>query len=190
MGGPKLLLPVQGRTLIDGLLDALTPAMDQVFVLVREGHHELLAVLRERRDVTIVETASDPPDMRASVELLLARIAESAQPHPDDAWVLSPADHPVIRQGVLDVLKEGFAKRPGAIHIPTYLSERGHPTFFPWALASKVGSLPVGQGINALRSLEDVSSVFHPVDEPSVLWDVDTPADYEQVLRAIVGQSE
>jgi molybdenum cofactor cytidylyltransferase len=85
-------------------------------------------------------------------------------------------------------LKQGFAARPDAVHIPTFQGERGHPTFFPWALASKVGQLPEGQGINSLRSLEDVASVLHPVEEPSVLWDLDTPADYQQVQQALGDQ--
>lgn len=190
MGSPKLLLPVRGRTVIDGLLAALTPAMDKVFVLVRAGDRQLLDVVELRRDITIVETDSDPADMRASIELLLERIAATVQPGPDDAWVLSPADHPYVRPAVLTVLKSGFLGTPHAIHIPTSRGERGHPTIFPWTLASKVSELPAGQGINALRSLPGVSTVLHPVEDPSVLWDLDTPEDYEQLLRALAEQPE
>jgi molybdenum cofactor cytidylyltransferase len=182
MGRHKLLLPVRGGTVIDSLLNTLTAKMDGVLALVRADDTDLQTVIGRHGNVTIVVSQADPPDMRDSVELLLAELSEM---QPTDAWVLTPADHPLISPAVLEMLMDGFHNNPEAIHLPTFQGRSGHPAIFPCRLAQRVSQLPPGQGLNALRSLPDVQTVLYPTDEPSVLWDLDTPEDYEHLLQAL-----
>jgi len=188
MQSPKLLLPVNGRPVIEHLLAALRPVVEETFLLVRRDDTDLKETARPLAGVRIVEAASAPPDMRDSVELLLDEVARCCSPAPGDGWLLTPGDHPVVAVPVLTTVVEAFQRDPQAIHIPTYQDRGGHPTLFPWELAHRVPELPPEQGLNALRRLPGVRSVRHPTDEPSILWDLDTPEDYKRLLAAVEGR--
>jgi molybdenum cofactor cytidylyltransferase len=185
MQAPKLLLPVHGRRVIDHLLDALIPSADAVFILVRRSDTPLKEALTAHPAVHIVEPASDPPEMRSSVELLLDEVALRCSPAAEDGWLLTPADHPVVHPGVVQDIISHFAADPEAIHIPTFNGRGGHPTLFPWSFARRVKQLPQGEGLNSFRRLPGVRTSFHPTDEPSVLWDLDTPEDYQRLLTEL-----
>lgn len=185
MQSPKLLLPMHGRPVIDHLLDALQPTVDAVFILVRQSDAALKQALAAHPSVNIVEPASDPPEMRSSVELLIEEVDQRYSPTSNDGWLLTPADHPIVHPAVVRSLVDRFAAEPSAIHIPTFEGRGGHPTLFPWSLASRVKQLPQGEGLNSLRRLPGVRTALHPTGEPSVLWDLDTPEDYQRLLAAI-----
>jgi molybdenum cofactor cytidylyltransferase len=189
MQTPKLLLPVNGKPVIDHLLEALRPAVEETFILVRRDDHDLKKSLRAHDTLRIVEAAVPPPDMRNSVELLLHAVEGACSPADDDGWLLTPGDHPVVHPLVLRTVVDAFRRDPHAIHIPTFQGKGGHPTLFPWALASRVAELPPDQGLNSLRKLVEVRTAQHPTDEPSVLWDLDTPEDYARLVAAVEDRS-
>ena len=185
MQSPKLLLPLHGRRVIDHLLDALVPAVDTVFILVRRSDVALKDAFSAHPAVNVVEAETDPPEMRMSVEILLEEVDRRCTPAFHDGWLLTPADHPVVHPRVLRELIDSFALDPLAIHLPTFNGRGGHPTLFPWPLAERVKQLPQGEGLNSLRRLPGVRTSLHPTSEPSVLWDLDTPEDYQRLLAAI-----
>ncbi|QDT55408.1 2-C-methyl-D-erythritol 4-phosphate cytidylyltransferase [Caulifigura coniformis] len=181
----KLLLPVGHRRVIDHLVTALAHATDEVFVLRRSDDVDLREALACHPGVHVVEAGSDPDEMRDSVQLLLDHISRTCRPADDDGWLLSPADHPVIERTVLELLIDAFRERSTAMHLPTYHERNGHPLLAPWALARRVRELPPTEGVNALKRLPDVEVVRHPVENPSILWDLDTPEDYERLLTTL-----
>jgi molybdenum cofactor cytidylyltransferase len=190
MQTPKLLLRVNGKPVIDHLLEALRPAVEKTFILVRRDDDDLKKALCADDALRIVEAAVPPPDMRDSVELLLNAVERACSPADDDGWLLTPGDHPIVHPLVLRTVVEAFKRDPHEIHIPTFQGKGGHPTLFPWALASRVAELPRDQGLNSLRKLADVRTALHPTDEPSILWDLDTPEDYARLVAAVEDPSQ
>jgi molybdenum cofactor cytidylyltransferase len=182
MGRSKLLLPVQGRTVIHRVIEAFHSAdIVDVFVLVREDDQPLRNELAST-GARIVLTPSPTSDMRHSVEFLLAAIRRDEVPHEDDAWLLSPADHPTLSPEVLRALCAAWHAGAGGILVPTFGRRRGHPTLFGWRYAVRVGDIPSNLGLNWLlqQHADDVTEV--PVEDPTIHWDLDTPADYERLL--------
>lgn len=182
MGRSKLLLPVHGRTVVDHVIDAFHAAgIHDVFVLVREDDQPLRHELAST-GVRIVLIPFATADMRHSVELLLAAIHRDEAPHLDDAWLLSPADHPTLNPDALRALCAAWREGAGGILVPTCGRRRGHPTLFSWRYAARVGDIPANHGLNWLLQeyADDVAEV--PVEDPTILWDLDTPADYERLL--------
>jgi molybdenum cofactor cytidylyltransferase len=183
MGRPKLLLEINGRTVIRGLVDALLKGgVSAVYILVRQSDAALQAELGGT-GAHVVRTA-DTPDMRASVAVLLDVVHQEQSPGPNDGWLLAPADHPLLQSAVIAELLT--ARHPGAseILVPSHEGRRGHPTYFSWDFAAKVASLPDGQGVNQL--LKDFAGAARqiPVATPNILVDLDTPADLARLRNS------
>lgn len=187
MGAHKLLLDVGGRTVIHRLVDALlTGGVESVHVLAREDDRPLQQELAQTAACVHTVPAATP-DMRSSVEQLLTRLAARVDPQPHDAWLLCPADHPVLRAEVIRRLLETSAAHPGAIVLPTQAGRRGHPTLFPWPLAAEVRGIPPERGLNWLIAHPPAAIIEWPCDDPSILFDLDTPADYERLQALFRG---
>lgn len=183
MGRPKLLLELAGRTVMARLVDALrTGGCDDIWVLARGDDAELLAVLATL-PVHCVIVEAPTADMRASVVLLLDAITDCEQPQSDDGWLLCPADHPVLSVTVVAAVLAAREQSPSAVIVPSHHSRRGHPTLFPWRLAERIHDIPPNQGLNWLLRQPDVVVCEVPVDDPSILTDLDTPEDYERAAR-------
>ena len=182
MGRPKLLIDLEGRTIICRLLDALqSGGVQDVFVLVRQSDQALQDELAGT-GARVVRT-EETPDMKASVAALLAVIARDESPAAIDSWLLVPADHPLLEPGPVAALLA--ARRPGEteILVPVHAGRRGHPTCFSWDLAEQVASIAPEKGINSLvrersRLVREV-----PVETPAVLIDLDTPEDLERIRQ-------
>lgn len=185
MGVAKLLLPLGGRTVMARVLDALRRGgVDAIYVLARADDAALREELRGS-DVCAVFSEEPTADMRASVELLLQRLARKQSPRPEDAWLLAPADHPVLDGTVVAALVAEWHARPEGIVVPVYKGRRGHPTLFGWDYAASAARLPPGQGLN--RLLRDAPDQVRQVavESPRILLDLDTPADYQRLKLTV-----
>lgn len=182
MGTPKLLLPLGETTIIGRVLSVLRrPEIDQAVVVVRPDDESLRAAAKAGGAV-VVQPNPPPDEMRNSVEHALRHIMEHFQPHDDDAWLLSPADHPLLDSSVLDALLQRWSDGDCRILIPTHAGRRGHPVLFRWDLAREVFALPADVGLNQLvrQHADEVTTLS--IDNPAILQDLDTPEDYERLL--------
>lgn len=178
MGTSKLLLELAGKTFIRRLAESLNGLqIAAVCVLIRADDQALKAELQTCENLDVIVADPSPSDMKESVQQLLTYVQVKWTPTDRDAWLLIPGDHPVVESAVLDRLwKESRNK----IIVPVHEGRRGHPTLFPWWCSSEVFQLPDDSGVNFL--LQDGERVHEvPCPEPSVLWDIDTPEDYERV---------
>jgi molybdenum cofactor cytidylyltransferase len=186
MGRPKLLLPLGGRAVIARVLEALRGGgVDATYVLARADDVGLQREL-DGSGVHTVLADDATEDMRASAELLLSRIREEQHPLRNDAWLLAPADYPVLNPSVVSRLIASWRADPAGIVVPACGGRSGHPTLFGWPFAERVACIPAGEGLN--RLLRDGAGQVRQVDfeSPEILQDLDTPADYER-LKLIAG---
>jgi molybdenum cofactor cytidylyltransferase len=182
MGRHKLLLPLGDRSVVGRVIDAFLAAeVRDIFLLVREDDYALRQEL-EKSGARIVLTPNATTDMRHSVALLLEAISRECAPQSSDAWLLAPADHPALSAAVVQSLRAAWSDGRGPIIVPTYQGRRGHPTLFWWELASRVGGIPTDRGLDWLLEQYAAEVKELPLDRPEVLFDLDTPADYERLL--------
>lgn len=183
MGRPKLTLELGGRSVIARLLDALNhPAITATVVVYRRSDESLHAEL-QTFDVIAVQPAQDPPDMRSSVEHGVAELNRCFSPKPDDAWLLIPADHPVLDADVVSELISAWSVSDADVMVPVCNGRRGHPAFFRWSLTSRLADIPADQGLNWLLKSGDVTVREEPVDSDAILLDLDTPKDYASLQQ-------
>jgi molybdenum cofactor cytidylyltransferase len=187
MGQPKLTMTLAGRPVIEHLLAALDQrGIDAIVVVFRKSDDALSVAIEncpkpQHAELIAIQPEADPPDMRTSVEIGLAAIDERFSPGDDSAWLLIPADHPVLDGDVVRDLLRARSQVDGDVLVPTHAGERGHPTVFRWPLAERVSQIPADCGLNWLVRHESVSVDEVEVATDSVLLDLDTPEDFQKL---------
>ena len=185
MGHPKLALPLAGRTILEHVVGALRPAGIADILVVLGPHVAELRPLAEAAGAKVVILPEATLDMRSTVEHGLRWLEERFQPNADDAWLLVPADHPTLRPDVVRQLLLTRQNDPAhSIFIPTFESKRGHPALICWQHVAAMRALPAGQGLNMYLRAHRAETAEIPVNSPEVLLDLDTPEDYERLVRS------
>lgn len=190
MGRDKLLLPVEGRTVIARILDVLqSPHVAQRVVVIRPGDEALRSAVEAANGIALVPP-EPPAEMRQSVEFALRWLEQNSKPGLDDGWLLAPADHPLLDPRVLAQLVTHWEARRNSILIPTCGGRRGHPIILPWILAREVWTLPADGGLNQLVRRHAESVVELETSDPAILNDLDTPEDYARLLASLRREGE
>jgi molybdenum cofactor cytidylyltransferase len=183
MGRPKLLLPIRGKTVLELVIATLRQAgIDQILVVIGPHVAELAPIARQAGGHALL-LADETPDMRATVEHGLDWIDKHLQPRTDDAWLLVPADHPTLKPGIIHELLTARQRRPGcSIFVPTHAGRRGHPTLIAWKHVPVIKMFPRDCGLNQYLRKQCDETLQVPVDDEAVLFDLDTPEDYDRLV--------
>lgn len=190
MGTSKLLLPWNGKTVVEHLIGTLTrPEITAVAIVVRPDDHALRDVV-QRTSAIAIDPDHEPPEMRDSIELGLRAIRQRFTPNDTEGWLLIPADHPLIEAEVLNGLLARWSQGDCEALLPTFGARRGHPTLLRWPLASRIEQLPRDVGVNTLLRSEPNLVTEWPTDHESVLADLDTPEDYAFWQQKLASKTE
>jgi molybdenum cofactor cytidylyltransferase len=159
------------------------PEIAATIVVVRPDDEPLRAAVVTGGAIPLQPEVA-PAEMRHSIEYALRYLQNQFQPGPDDGWLRAPADHPLLDAAVLDRLIAAWRDGPGRIFIPVYCGRRGHPTILPFRLAAEVFDLPPDSGLNWLLKTHAGQIEQINVNSPGVVSDLDTPDDYERLLKS------
>lgn len=182
MGRPKLLLPWRGGTVLDQVLSAWRASPVARVVVVIDPHspvRDALAECCQRQGAQAVVPTESPPDMKASLAAGLAWLAECEVPAERDAWLVAPADFPLLDPAVVAALVAAHDPGQPVAVVPVSTGRRGHPVLVPWPWRERVTSLGASEGLNRLLA-------EGPTREIAVAggadWggDLDTPEDYQR----------
>lgn len=181
MGQPKLLLPFQGRTIIEQVIAAWRASRAPHVVVVTHPADTELARLCREGGVHVYAAEPPPPDMKASVLRGLQYTQATFCPAPNDAWLVCPADIPRLTPSAIDAVLDRYNPHDPQIVVPRYGEKLGHPVLFPWSMAGEVARLSPEQGINALLAMRPVCQF--DAGDASLGVDVDTPEEYQTLCR-------
>ena len=172
MGREKILLPFRGSTILETILQTLGRAgVSTIVAVLRPDLPE--AAERARRGGAVVVTNPRPEDeMLVSIRLGLEAI--STDP---DAVFVWPADHPAVSAAAVRLLAD--RADPARTLLPTYLSRRGHPALIGRELLSEIARIPPEEGLRRLWRIRSDAIREIAVEDPGVIRNVDTPADYD-----------
>ncbi len=173
MGTRKALLDAGGKTFLSRT----------VLSLKEGGASPVLVVVRDPSAAEGMEALAsggvvirNPDPSPGSISSLQAGIR--ALPHEAPGVLFCPVDHPLFLATTVEALCAEFAAEPSSIIAPTYGGRRGHPVVFSRSLFRELLEDDLPQGARSVihRYLE--TRVEVPVDDPGILTDIDTPADY------------
>lgn len=181
MGRPKLILPIEGETVVSRVVSAFRDSGVHPIIVVAppweiEGARRIAEEARARGAFVVVPNGPTA-DMRASIEFgLRALIREFAPP---EAVLIAPADSPGLSSNVIGQVMDR-SKGSDSIVIPIRDGKRGHPLLLTWEFALEIFDLPPDVGVNALLSLRPERIAELPIDDPGAFEDMDTPEDYRK----------
>lgn len=172
----KLLLEVEGRTILDRILDAIkASAVDEAVVVL--GHDP--GSIRPIVEAYGVSTVLNPEHEKGMTSSFQAGLREVTA----DAAFLVLGDQLGLEPALLDEMVELMVSDPGALIIsPVHDVRRGHPVLFRRSLFHEILSLGEGE------TMKDIV-LRHEGDHKSVrgsMWctmDIDTPEDFERAVR-------
>ena len=180
MRRPKLALPLGERTVLEHVLAALRQAAVEHILVVIRPHVAELGALAESAGASVCSLATPCSGMRGAVEYGLRWLEQRFQPRPEATWLLVPGDHPALDASVVPQLESAYAAQSRfSIAIPTYKGRRGHPTLFSWKHVAAIRAHPAELRLNSYVRQHAAETLEVPVDSAGVLWDMDTPEDYE-----------
>lgn len=174
MGSPKQLLPYGEASVLQTVVGVLSACgLEGIHAVLGHRRGEIAASLADL-PVNCVENAHFREGMFSSVLAGMAALPDSAE-----GMMLVLGDQPQIRTGVVRSVLEAFATSGKGIVVPVYEGRRGHPiildlaTYRPEILRAdpEKGLKPVVRG-------HPDDTLELPVDDPGILRDIDTRADY------------
>jgi molybdenum cofactor cytidylyltransferase len=177
---PKMLLPFDGKTMIEKVISNVTES-DVLNTLVVLGSYkdEILATIT---DLPVKHCFNEhyKDGMLSSVKCGLKNLPEKY-----DAVLVFPGDQPLIEPGVINKIIGAYRQTGKGIIIPVYRKKRGHPILISRKYRDDVSSLPDYEGLRslALRYHNDVFEVN--TRSRGILKDFNTKEDYLNEINQI-----
>jgi molybdenum cofactor cytidylyltransferase len=180
MGTNKLLLPFGDQTILAHVVSVLQScSLDDIVVIT--GH--------EREKVEESSSRHEDGGLRfiynpnyATGEMLSSIQAGLAAARTDcDAALIVLGDQPQIEKRVVEQVIA--AHRPGTVVIPSFNQRGGHPILIDRACWPEVLALPHTTNLREVLRAHVGWLRYIEVDTESVLRDIDTPEDYDRMIR-------
>jgi molybdenum cofactor cytidylyltransferase len=181
MGELKALLPWQGTTLLEHQLRSLLDAGAQHVVVVLGHDADRLKPIIEAVDGG---TWTLNPDYLQGKTTSLKTGVAALKGHDVSDVLLLNVDQPRNADTVRTLLERHQAS-PFRITIPTHGGKGGHPILINAELLPELADIDEeSQGLKAVvRRHADATERFE-VDDPTLLWDLNTPEQYQQALKS------
>lgn len=177
MGMFKPLLQIGEKTLVARAVSLFrSGGIDDIRVVV--GHcRERVEPLLEKAGVPKIVNTGDCLDMFSSV-----RLAMEAVPPTIDALILLPVDIPLVRPWTVRRLIDQCADNPDKILVPVFQGQKGHPVVIPARYFDKIIHWRGENGLRGALKAFAEKTILVPVPDANILFDMDTPSDYESAL--------
>ncbi len=176
MGKAKMLLPWQGKTVLETVVDAvLSGGIDRPLIVTGAGRDQVTELMQNYP----VRLAFNP-DYADGEMLHSLQVGLSALEAQLEAVFIVLGDQPQIQAATVRSLIEEYHARHATLIIPSYRLRRGHP----WLVARDLWAEL--QDLRAPRTLRDFIHNHEPeidyltVNTPTILTDLDTPEDYQK----------
>lgn len=174
MGGPKPLLEWEGVSFAARLAKLYGEFCAPV-VLVLGYHHERI---RQQAGIprSVAVTVNPAPErgMLSSLQCGLR-----ALPAGLDGFLFTPCDYPAVRRETVAALIAAFQ---GGVCIPRHDGRNGHPVLCAQPLRAELLALAADASAKDVIRAHRHETVWVDVDDPGTVTDVDTPADYQNLL--------
>ena len=179
MGRPKPLCPFGPRPALELVLDACGRAGVPRIVVLGHAAAEVKSGVKFGGAQVVV----NPDYARGQTSSLQAGLR--ALPAGSEAFLLFPADHPLITEHEIKPLVDEYGRRRAErqIFIPSYNLKRGHPVLFDASMKEELLKLPPDTPARTVVDLHPGRIAYVEIPTAAILMDMDTPEDYARCLE-------
>lgn len=180
MGEPKPLVELGKQTLLEHVLENIR----------RSGVHQIVVVLGHEAERVRGGVALDGmivvfnPEYRLGLSTSLQRGIASL-PTTAAALLVVLADQPFVSPSTLDRLTRAWEGSEARIIIPTFRGVRGNPVLIDRSLSGDLAEIAGDRGCKAIFGDHEDEILEIPVDDPGILFDVDSREQLEKARRAV-----
>lgn len=183
MGQPKMLLPLGRTTVLGQVLTAFGGAGIHEIVVVtgaeREKVEGLVAALTGNLPVRcIFNPAYESGEMLSSLQCGLAGLGPGV-----DAALVGLGDQPRVETRSVRSIVAAFEASHARIVVPSFEMRRGHPWLVERSLWAGLAALQPSQTPRTFLDAHASEIHYVNMDTPTVLEDLDTPEDYQRLIR-------
>jgi molybdenum cofactor cytidylyltransferase len=178
MGTPKLLLPYNGRPIVNWVLGAACASrVDPIVVILGHEAQQVDAALRAERGFLAIHNQWYAEGMSTSLRIGLAVTSKDV-----DGAIILLGDQPLITAEIINAMIAESASAPDAIIAASYQGRRGNPVLFPRRYFAELETITGDEGgrLVLARHLERVRLV--EIDDALAGFDVDTPEEYQTLI--------
>ncbi len=177
MGQNKLLLPWQGRTVIESIIGTLRESsLIEIIVVVGYEADRVGSVLQEQ-PVRLVLNRRFTEGMLSSVQHGIREASPQV-----DAFLICLGDQPALHVRMIEPLVQALAERKASIIFPSYRGLRGHPLLISSKYREEILTLDPSVGLRQLRQRHADEVFIVEIPDEAVLQDLDYPEDYRRAL--------
>jgi molybdenum cofactor cytidylyltransferase len=176
-GAQKLLAPYGTSTVVGTVVDTMrTAGVDYVVVVGSPGGEAVRAAVGGQ-GVVWAENGEPDRGLSSSVATGLA-----AMPPNVGAALMVLGDQPTVSLQVIERVVSAWREGGGPVVAPRYRGLRGNPVLFDSALFATLGALEGEHGARDFIASDPSRVTMVDVPEPPPM-DIDTPSDYDELLR-------
>lgn len=183
MGAPKALLDFRGEAFITRILEAFE-ALDlktRVVVLGPDAARIRPAIVAH--DCLVIEN----PDVDGGPIVSLRCALAALEPIHPPAALVWPVDLPHVHISTVERLVEAYRRTHPLIVLPAFAGKRGHPVIWDQRLFGEIRDSETATRDGARAIVHAHAAEVHtvPIDDPAVTDFINTPEDYERLIREI-----
>jgi molybdenum cofactor cytidylyltransferase len=184
MGAPKAaLLTPDGDSFVARIVSTLRDAQVDDLVIVTGRHHDaVIDALRGDRVMPLPRIIRNPDPSRGQLSSLLAGMDVVVTPN-TEAVMMTLVDVPLVRVSTVIAVIDTWRHSRAPIVRPAIGDRHGHPVIFDRALLDEIRRAPLDSGAKSVVRAHEHELVNVPVDDEGCVRDVDTPSDYDRLLK-------
>lgn len=180
MNSPKMLLPFDGKTIIEKVIENVTASIVNRTVVVLGGFRDKIIEVIVKYPVSFCYNENYKQGMLSSVKCGFGSLAAGYE-----AAMVFLGDQPMIPPEVTNDVIAAYKKTGKGILMPVCNNKRGHPLLISSRYKDEIEKLDTKEGLRllALKFPEDVQEV--ETNSTAIFRDIDTPEDYAYEINQI-----
>jgi len=179
MGREKALLPWRGSTFLENGMRTLGAQTEMVLVVAGANAEGLRPIVDAAGAFLIVNRQPERGQF-SSLQIGVQEVLNRGR----DAAILTLVDRPAPRPETVQLLKSSFLDAPSDIWavVPQFEGRHGHPLVAGREMITAFLREPQDSNARAVEHANQKHIRYLEVDDPLVVWNVDTPEEYERIL--------
>jgi molybdenum cofactor cytidylyltransferase len=173
MGRPKLLLPWGSMTVLQSVMAAFQKAGLEDILVITGAQHEAV-----ERLVGSLAQAVYNPDFAAGEMLSSIQGGLAARMNSSDAAIIALGDQPQVQAETIERILQAADEGASGLVVPSHDNHRGHPWFVRRDYWEEIIGMRAPASMRDFFQLHQAEIKYVPIDNPSILADIDTPEDY------------